>query len=97
MKKNPFNPEKMEEDDLIRNLLEGGEVVKIKKNIYFHRKAVEQGKTLISDAIKKRGPLSAGEIKEILKTTRKYAIPFLEYLDKIRFTVRKGDLRDLFK
>ncbi len=97
LKKNLFNPEKIEEDDLIRNLLDGGEVVKIKKNIYFHRKAVEQGKTLISDAIKKRGPLSAGEIKKILKTTRKYAIPFIEYLDKIKFTVRKGDLRDLFK
>ena len=97
LKGNLFKPEKMEEDDLVRNLLDEGEVVKIKKNIYFHRKAVEQGKTLISDAIKKRGPLSAGEIKEILKTTRKYAIPFIEYLDKIRFTVRKGDLRDLFK
>ena len=97
LKSNLFKPEKMEEDDLVRNLLDEGEVVKIKKNIYFHRKAVEQGKTLISDAIKKRGPLAAGEIKEILKTTRKYAIPFIEYLDKIKFTVRKGDLRDLYK
>ncbi len=95
LKQNLFKPERIEEDDLIRNLVDEGKIVKIKGNMYFHKDAVEKGKKLIRDAIKKSGLLSAGELKDILKTTRKYAIPFLEYLDKIKFTVRKGDLRDL--
>lgn len=95
LKKNPFKPDKLEEDDLIRNLVGEGEIVKIKENMYFHRDAVEQGEKLIREAIEKRGPLGVSEIKDLLKTTRKYIIPFLEYLDRIKFTVRKGDLRDL--
>lgn len=97
LKKNPFKPDKLEEDDLIRNLVEEGEIVKIKENMYFHRDAVEQGEKLIREAIEKRGPLGVSEIKDLLKTTRKYIIPFLEYLDRIKFTVRKGDLRDLWE
>ena len=95
LRNNLFNPEQLEEDDLVRNLVDEGEIIKIKGNIFFHNKAIEKGKQLINDAIKKNGPLSAGEIKDILHTTRKYAIPFLEYLDRIKFTVRKGNLRDL--
>lgn len=97
LKKNPFKPDKLEEDDLIRNLVGEGEIVKIKENMYFHRDAVEQGEKLIREAIEKRGPLGVSEIKDLLKTTRKYIIPFLEYLDRIKFTVRKGDLRDLWE
>jgi len=97
LKKNPFKPDKLEEDDLIRNLVGEGEIVKIKENMYFYRDAVEQGEKLIREAIEKRGPLGVSEIKDLLKTTRKYIIPFLEYLDRIKFTVRKGDLRDLWE
>ncbi len=94
LKKSLFKPEKIEEDDLTRNLVDEGEIVKV-KGMYFHRDAIDKGKQLIGDAIRKKGPLSAGEIKDILKTTRKYAIPFLEYLDRIKFTVREGDKREL--
>lgn len=97
LKKNPFKPDKLEEDDLIRNLVGEGEIVKIKENMYFHSDAVAQGEKLIREAIEKRGPLGVSEIKDLLKTTRKYIIPFLEYLDRIKFTVRKGDLRDLWE
>lgn len=97
LKKNPFKPNKLEEDDLIRNLVGEGEILKIKENMYFHSDAVAQGEKLIREAIEKRGPLGVSEIKDLLKTTRKYIIPFLEYLDRIKFTVRKGDLRDLWE
>jgi len=95
LKKNLFKPEKIEEDDLTRNLVDEGEIVKVKRNMYFHRDAIEKGKQLIGDAIREKGPLSAGELKDVLKATRKYAIPFLEYLDRIKFTIRKDDKRGL--
>ena len=35
------------------------------------------------------------EIRELLGTTRKYAVPYCEYLDRTGFTRRDGDLRFL--
>ena len=43
----------------------------------------------------REGPLRAARIKEILGTSRKYAIPLLEYLDAAGFTRRRGDVREL--
>ena len=37
--------------------------------------------------------LSLSEIREILGTSRKYAVPLCEYWDKVQFTRRSGDLR----
>ncbi len=91
----PFKPEKITEDDVVRNLRDEGTIVRVKGGINFHMDAVEKGKMLIRKAIEKKGPLTAGELKDVLQTTRRYAIPFLEYLDSIKFTVRKGDVREL--
>ena len=44
------------------------------------------------------GPgLTVAEIRDILGTTRKYAVPICEYLDRVGFTRREGDLRLLAK
>ena len=37
--------------------------------------------------------LSMSEIRELLGTSRKYAVPLCEYWDKMQFTKRSGDLR----
>ena len=41
--------------------------------------------------------ISVPKFKEITSLTRKFAIPVLEYLDKINFTFRVGDKRRLSK
>jgi selenocysteine-specific elongation factor len=43
-----------------------------------------------------QGPgATVAEIRDLLGTTRKYAVPFCEYLDRIGLTRREGDLRVL--
>jgi selenocysteine-specific elongation factor len=39
--------------------------------------------------------LTVSEIRDLLQTTRKYAVPLCEYLDRQGFTRREGDLRFL--
>jgi selenocysteine-specific elongation factor len=39
--------------------------------------------------------LTVAEIRDILGTTRKYAVPLCEYLDRVGVTKREGDLRVL--
>jgi selenocysteine-specific elongation factor len=38
---------------------------------------------------------TVAEIRDLLGTTRKYAVPLCEYLDRIGVTRREGDLRFL--
>jgi selenocysteine-specific elongation factor len=38
---------------------------------------------------------TVSDIREWLNTTRKYAVPYCEYLDRSGFTHRAGDLRYL--
>jgi selenocysteine-specific elongation factor len=41
--------------------------------------------------------LSVAEFKELAKTSRKYAVPLLEYFDKQKITYRDGNSRKLVK
>ena len=52
-------------------------------------------KKLISDFFKVNESLSVPEFKEMTNLTRKYAIPVLEYFDKINYTYRIDNRRKL--
>ena len=43
----------------------------------------------------KKSEMTVAEFRDILNTTRKYALPFLEYLDSNKITLRVGDIRKL--
>jgi selenocysteine-specific elongation factor len=49
----------------------------------------------VSSALENGKGLTVAEIRDLLKTSRKYAVPFCEHLDKIGTTRREGDLRFL--
>jgi selenocysteine-specific elongation factor len=39
--------------------------------------------------------MTVAEFRDVLNTTRKYALPLLEYLDSNKVTMRIGDIRKL--
>lgn len=87
---------KLEENEafeLFSYLIEQGKVLKINDNMLFTVEAIEQGKALLSDYFGQKQELSLADFRDLLNTTRKYALPLLEYYDKIRFTRRVGDIR----
>ncbi len=43
------------------------------------------------------GAFSASRAKAALETSRKFAIPILEYLDRLKVTRRVGELRELIE
>jgi len=49
------------------------------------------------DYFEKNQSISVSEFKDLFDISRKYAIPFLEYLDKIKITYRNGNTRELLK
>ncbi len=72
-----------------------GHLVKIAPSMYLHAD-VERGiRTTLTEKLRGSPGLTMSQIREILGTTRKYAVPLCEYLDSVGFTKRVGDLRVL--
>ncbi|MGR3317169.1 MAG: selenocysteine-specific translation elongation factor [Candidatus Anammoxibacter sp.] len=88
--------EKKHIESLLNYLVETGRAVEVSRKLFYHKNVIEQLKELISNHMKKNESISAAEFRDITKTSRKYAIPLLEYFDKTRFTKRTGDKRILF-
>lgn len=72
-----------------------GKLVAITDDIFLHREHEHRLRERLREALASSDGLTLSEIRDILNTTRKYAVPICEYLDRIGFTSRDGDLRVL--
>lgn len=86
-----LNDEMLEE--IINYLLETGYIVKVSSDMFFAREAVEKGKEILNEYFAREKELTLATARDLLGTTRKYALPLVEYYDRIRFTRRIGDIR----
>jgi selenocysteine-specific elongation factor len=81
--------------EILKIMAKEGILVRIKDSIYIskanHAKMMEKLKGFYA----KKAEMTVGEFRDILNTSRKYALPFLEYLDSNRITMRVGDIRKL--
>jgi selenocysteine-specific elongation factor len=80
---------------VISLLTEQKKLVEVEKGLCFHTTALEKLKENVKEYILKYGPVSVAQFRDLTKTTRKYAVPLLEYFDSIHFTKRTGDVRIL--
>jgi selenocysteine-specific elongation factor len=72
-------------------------LVRVSDEWCFHATTVQDARRRIGDFLREHGELSVGEARDLLGTSRKYAVPLLELFDRARFTRRVGDLRVLVK
>jgi len=83
--------------EVLQHFLRQGTLVKVAEGLYFHAAAIEDAKKLLTGYLEKNNEISIGEIKSLLNISRKYALPLLEYFDRIKVTKRVGDKRFLIK
>ena len=83
--------------DVLMLLVEEGQIVKTKEDLYFHAKAVEELKSRLVDFLKTHGEITTPQFKEMTGASRKYVIPLIEYFDSKNVTLRVGDSRKLRK
>lgn len=81
--------------DVCQAMIRGGKLTKISDDVIMHSSIVENALNLLKDHLKTYGTITVSEFRQLVNTTRKYAVPFLEYCDKIGFTIREGDNRRL--
>ena len=70
-------------------------VVKLKAGLFMNSKAALVARERLKSYLTENGSIKAAEFRDILGCGRKLAIELLEYFDKERVTLRKGDLRSL--
>lgn len=72
-----------------------GELVCIEPKMYLHTDVEKRLREKVGGEIRTSGPRTVAEIREGLHSSRKYVVPFVEYLDRVGFTRRVGDRREL--
>jgi selenocysteine-specific elongation factor len=80
---------------VITLLIQDGEVVRLEPGLVVHSTAVEAASKAVIGYLKEHGEATASDLKGVLGTTRKYAVPLLEHLDRIGVTKRVGANRRL--
>jgi len=81
--------------DVLSAMAEEGAIVRIDDGLYLSREAYEQMIARVLATIRAEGEVTVARIRDVLGTTRKYALAFLEHLDSRRMTRRVGDARVL--
>jgi selenocysteine-specific elongation factor len=80
---------------MLDDMVEGGQLVRISGGIFATAARFEAMKAALRAHFAETPELTASQARERLGTSRKYLIPFLEYLDAQGFTRRHGDVRRL--
>jgi selenocysteine-specific elongation factor len=80
---------------MIRVGMDRGILVKITEGIYYHADTIAAAQQVIRECVRENGSISVGQFRDLTGTSRKYAVPVMEYFDSIRFTRRVGDARTL--
>ncbi len=79
----------------LRFLIQSGELVDVNVEIVMTAEAVKQATAMVRDFIRKNGPATTSDLRQMLGNSRRVAIPLLERLDRDGVTVRQGDKRAL--
>lgn len=79
---------------LIRAMIRTGDLVQVNPFVYSTDFIVDL-KAKIAQRVAERGPFTVADFRDLAGTTRKYAVPLLEFLDQSGFTARRGDVRVL--
>lgn len=76
-------------------LVEQGRLVKIAEGLYLHADAVLAAEKVLREVLAAQGRVTVAQFRDAIGSSRKVAVPLLEYFDSIRMTRRIGDVRVL--
>ena len=87
-------------DKLMRLLIiaeQQGKLLRINGNLMFTQTNFLKLQKKVAQHFTNHSEMSVSEFKELAETSRKYAVPLLEYFDKKKITFREGNFRKLVK
>jgi selenocysteine-specific elongation factor len=81
--------------ELLALLRDEARLVEINSSLYFDSEYELELRRRVQDRLQGGATITMAELRDLLGTTRKYAVPLGEYLDRVGVTARDGDLRRL--
>jgi selenocysteine-specific elongation factor len=100
---NPLSPPGVKEcqievgEEVFNTLMELNGLMAVSPEVVFRRQDYDFMVVEVRKAIEKNGNITLAEVRDLFKTSRKYAQALLEHLDTSGVTVRDGDFRKLKK
>lgn len=97
--KNPYSPpgedvaKRTLGEELLRYLVDSRQVSRILNNVIFRQQEMEEMLEFVTKTLKENCSISIQEFRDHFGTTRKYALAYLEHLDRTGVTIRDGDRR----
>lgn len=97
----PYAPPSMKEckeavgEEVVAALRELGRLVAVSEDVIFTKTDYDYMVTAIRTALERNGRITLAEVRDLFRTSRRYAQALLEHLDAIGMTRRDGDLRVL--
>ncbi|WEG74073.1 selenocysteine-specific translation elongation factor [Vagococcus intermedius] len=79
----------------ILNSMSNDQLIYLNQTIVIHRQVYEQALNQITLFLKDNTTITIGDFRDLMGSSRKYSILFLEYLDKQHITKRQGEGRIL--
>jgi selenocysteine-specific elongation factor len=101
IEQNPSSPPTIKEcrlevgEEIANALIELGALVPVSDDIVFRKQDYDSMVMKIREAIQQNRQITLAEVRDMFKTSRKYAQALLEHLDAIGVTLREGDFRKL--
>ena len=81
--------------DLLKLLAEEGRISRVNDSIYVDKNALEKMRSDLTGYLQEKKEITVAEFRDLVKTSRKYAVPLMEYFDTQKLTQRIGDKRVL--
>ncbi len=81
--------------DLLKLLAQENSIVRINDSLYLFQDTLEGIRTDLKKHLEEKSEITMAEFRDLAKTSRKFAVPLMEYFDSQRLTQRVGDKRVL--
>lgn len=78
-------------------LIDSGELVKVEQDIVFSKVSYDEAVNMLKNYLTENKYIQLGEFRDLLGTSRKYAMALLDYFDQLKITKRIEDKRILYK
>jgi len=100
-RRDPYNTPSMKDsaamvgDDVLAVLMDRGDLVQVSPEVSFLRDTYDSLLAAVRKHLTANPSLTVAQFRDMFGTSRKYALAFLEHLDAVGVTVRRGDERVL--
>lgn len=84
---------KYQREDLVAYLEREKKLFRLNEELDFHPDVFQKSKELLKSYFKNSKTIEISDFRDLINSSRRYAVPLLEKLDELKITKRKGDLR----